>query len=197
MALLQRTCCPDDPDLMLEQTLCVSALSKELLRGHFGAPWMESRTCDQLECSSITTMQRMRFEVVSHDCDENPTKGSGTLDVSDLVHVFGDRSRRGFHSGDFRWEAEDMIVVGRLSGVTHAGTHHRPVLDCQECESPGFLQGRLCGKVLWTDDPGRRAAQVLANYVIRAEKLEHVVLAEQDGAVGTLEGVVVRGCGCC
>jgi hypothetical protein len=83
-----------------------------------------------------------------------------------------------------------------MSGITNAGTHHPPVLDCQECRAPGFLQGRLCGSIARAEDPALRGAHVFANYVIRAGDLAGDGLPEQR-VEGTLEGLLVQGCGCC
>jgi hypothetical protein len=143
-------------------------------------------------------VQRFGGKLEPYRCDEDPAKLGGWFEVSDLVHVFGgDGARRGFHSGDFRWMIDDTVVVGRLSGITHAGTHHPPVLECQECEAPGFLQGTLCGKVLRAPDRNYRQAQFIANYVFRAEKVDRETGLVRQGVEGTLEGVIVRGCGCC
>jgi hypothetical protein len=117
--------------------------------------------------------------------------------VQDLVHVFDSSAeRRGFHSGDFRWESQGLLAFGRLSGITNAGTHHRPVLDCHDCKAPGFLQGRLCGSIARAEEPTLRGAHVFANYVLRVDEVAGDGIPEQR-VLGTLEGVLVRGCGCC
>jgi hypothetical protein len=117
--------------------------------------------------------------------------------VVDLVHVF-DRSGegRGFHSGDFRWDFGRLPVFGRMSGITNAGTHHEPVMECQRCNDPGFLQGRLCGTIARAEDDALRGAQIFANYAIRVDRIAGDGIPGQD-VRGTIEGVLVRGCGCC
>jgi hypothetical protein len=196
MPILERVSCPDDPRLMLEQRTCVNALSKRV-EGRIGAPEPERRECDEPRCLTLTTRQELELQVQPFDCDEDPVKLGGVLRVVDLVHVFDTSGeQRGFHSGDFRWESARTLVFGRMSGITNAGTHHRPVLDCQECKAPGFLQGRLCGSIARADDPALRGAQVFTNYVLRVEDLAGDGIPEQ-GVLGTLEGVLVRGCGCC
>jgi hypothetical protein len=196
MPILERVTCPDDPKLMLEQRLCVSALSKTL-EGRIDRPEPERRECDDPTCLSLTTRQSLELSVQLHDCDEDPAKLQGTLRVVDLVHVFDqDAERRGFHAGDFRWQSDRALVLGRLSGITNAGTHRTPVLECQECRAPGFLQGRLCGSIVRADDQALRGAQVFANYLLHVRELSGEGIPGQ-GVLGTLEGVVVRGCGCC
>jgi hypothetical protein len=181
---------------MLEQRMCVSALSKTF-EGRIGSPEPERRQCDDPPCLTLTTRQPLELGVRRFECDEDPVPLGGVLRVVDLVHVFDTSGeRRGFHSGDFRWESERTLVFGRMSGITNAGTHHRPVLDCQDCKAPGFLQGRLCGSIARAGDPALRGAHVFANYVLRVGDVSGEGIPEQR-VLGTLEGVLVRGCGCC
>lgn len=212
MPILQRVACPDDPQLMLEQRLCVSALSKDL-QGEIDDRQAERRECDDPRCVTVTTRQGLRLDVTasqppSGGCDRDPAKLAGALEVRDLVHVFdfdGENIQRGLHSGDFRWQSPtpppappSTLVLGRLSGVTNAGTHREPALRrCQRCEARGFLQGRLCGTIVRAEDPQLRGCQVFANYLLHVSELVSDGIPAQGGVVGTLEGVLVCGCGCC
>jgi hypothetical protein len=199
MPILQRVKCPDDPRLMLEQRTCLTPLSKTMA-GRVGRPEPERRECDDPPCLTLTTRQELELELRGFDCEDPGAAAAsllGVIRVVDLVHVFdGSGDGRGFHSGDFRWESQRTLVLGRMSGITNAGTHHPPVLDCQECRAPGFLQGRLCGSIARAEDPALRGAHVFANYVIRAGDLAGDGLPEQR-VEGTLEGLLVQGCGCC
>jgi hypothetical protein len=198
MPILQRLRCPDDPKLMLEQRLCVSPLSKDL-EGEIGRPEPERRQCDDPQCLTLTTLQPLRLAVrpSRQGCDQDPAALQGGLEVTDLVHVFdGDANQRGFHSGDVRWASGSTLVLGRLSGITNAGTHRDPVLACQECKAGGFLQGRLCASIVRAEDQRLRGCQVFANYLLHAPDLAGDGIPAQR-VTGTLEGVLVCGCGCC
>jgi hypothetical protein len=197
MPILQRLNCPDDPRLMLEQRTCVTALSKIAL-GRIGPPEPERRECDDPPCLTVTTRQELELDDIQpFGCDQDPVPLRGVLRIVDLIHVFDKNAEeRGFHSGDFRWESDGTLVFGRMSGITNAGTHHPPVLECQDCRAPGFLQGRLCGSIARTPDPALRGAQVFANYLLHVEELRGDGIPEQR-VRGTVEGVLVRGCGCC
>lgn len=197
MPLLQRVTCPDDPRLMLEQRTCVTALSKTI-EGRIGRPEPERRDCEDPRCLTLTTRQPLELRLDRFDCDEDPAAAIlGAIVVQDLVHVFDSSGdRRGFHSGDFRWESPPLLAFGRMSGITNAGTHHKPVLDCQDCRAPGFLQGRLCGSIARAEDPTLRGAHLLGNYVLRVGDVVDDGIPEQR-VLGTLEGVLIRGCGCC
>ena len=185
---------------MLEQRTCLTPLSKTTLVS-FGKPDIDRRECDDPQCLTLTTRQEMELELTGYDCeDPRGPAGSllGAIRVADLVHAFdGSAEGRGFHSGDFRWESRRTLVFGRMSGITNAGTHHPRVLDCQPCRVPGFLQGRLCGSIARADDPALLGAHVFANYAIQARDISRDGLPEQREADGTLEGVLIRGCGCC
>jgi hypothetical protein len=184
---------------MLEQRMCVSPVSK-IVKGRITDPEPERRECDDPKCLSLTTRQLLELLLDPFECDDPEVSRpllNGVLQVVDLVHVF-DRSGdgRGFHSGDFRWEAGRILVFGRMSGITNAGTHHEPLQECQRCNDPGFLQGRLCGSIARADDPALRGAQIFANYALRVERIAGDGIPEQE-LRGTVEGVIVRGCGCC
>ncbi|SNY60110.1 hypothetical protein SAMN05421748_12153 [Paractinoplanes atraurantiacus] len=179
--------------------MCVAPVSK-IVKGRLTEPEPERRECEDPRCLTLTTRQTLELFLDPFDCDDPDVSRpllNGGIRVTDLVHVF-DRSGqgRGFHSGEFRWEAGPLLAFGRLSGITNAGTHHEPVMDCQRCEDPGFLQGRLCGSIARAEDPALRGAQIFANYALRADRVEGDGLHAQD-VRGTIEGVLVRGCGCC
>ncbi|MET0522698.1 MAG: hypothetical protein ABW156_12130 [Jiangellaceae bacterium] len=199
MPILQRVTCPDDPKLMLEQQMCVSPMSKTA-KGRITDPEPERRECADPPCLSLTTRQQLELRLEPFECDERELSRlllNGVIRVTDLVHVFdGSGDGRGFHSGDFRWEAGRILIFGRMSGITNAGTHHDPVMKCQECKDPGFLQGRLCGSIARAEDPALRGAQIFGNYALRVERVDGDGIPGQ-GVLGTFEGVLVRGCGCC
>jgi len=196
--ILQRVPCPDDPQLLLEQRLCLSPLSKNL-DGELGRPEPERRQCDDdPRCLTLTTRQTLKLGVTGNPpCDDDPAGLTGAIVVTDLVHVFdGDAGRRGFHSGEFRWQSGRTLIFGRLSGITHAGTHRPETLPCQECHALGFLQGRLCGRIVRAEDDRVRGCQVFANYLLHAPEVQGDGIVAQR-VRGALEGLLVCGCGCC
>jgi hypothetical protein len=199
MPILQRVTCPDDPRLMLEQQMCVAPVSK-VLKGRISDAEPERRECEDPRCLSLVTRQTLELGLEPFECDDPDVSRpllNGVIRVVDLVHVF-DRSGdgRAFHSGDFRWESGRTLIFGRLSGITNAGTHHEPVMDCQRCNDPGFLQGQLCGSIARAEDQTLRGAQIFANYALRVDRVAGDGIPEQE-VRGTIEGVLVRGCGCC
>ncbi len=192
----ERAACPDDPRFMREQNLCLFALSKNL-EGSIGRAEGERRECGDPECRTLMTVQPLSLEVRTNElCDsEQGRLLDGALEVEGLVHVYdGDGTERGFHSGEFRWRAEGMLVVGELSGITNAGTHREPVFEpCQRCLAPGFMEGRFCGTIEETEEERLRGCRLFGTYRLRFRETSGEGIPEQELA-GTLEGVVVCEC---
>lgn len=144
------------------------------------------------------TVQPLSLEVLTNrPCDsEQGRLLDGTLEVEELVHVYdGDATRRGFHSGEFRWRAEGTLVVGELSGITNAGTHRRPAFDpsCQRCFAPGFMEGRFCGAIEETEEERLRGCRIFGAYRLHFRETSGEGIPEQELA-GTLEGLIVCEC---
>lgn len=119
----------------------------------------------------------------------------GVLAVRRLVTAFVDGSgeNRGLHTGALEWIGSDAQVRGTLSGTTNVGTHRQPAFDpCQECHAPGYMEGRLCGRVVKTRDNRLRGCQLTASYRLRFDPSEGAI---DTGVTGTIEGLIVCSCG--
>ena len=80
-----------------------------------------------------------------------------------------------------------------MSGMTNVGTHRQPVFDpCQECHDPGYMEGRLCGRIVKADDQRLLGCQVVGAYRFRFDPSEGF---QDTGIRGSLEGAVVCTCG--
>ena len=54
----------------------------------------------------------------------------------------------GAHYGKFQLTSvSGNIVRGQLWGITNAGTHHKPIGDCEPCDQKGHIEGRLAGEI--------------------------------------------------
>jgi len=186
--------CPDDPSYLLERDVCLNALSKDLEGGLELLDRKEHR-CEKPECATLTTVHRLKVEVLPHPpCDSHlGSLLNGTLVVERLVTVFDqDGMHRGFHAGDFQWFGQGAMAVGRISGVTNAGTHREPAFQaCQRCESPGVMEGRLCGSIVDTQTGELKECQVIGDYRIRFDPSQG---GGSGGVRGTFEGVLVCPC---
>ena len=89
---------------------------------------------------------------------------------SDLVHVFdGDGTGRGMHSGEFRWQSSIGLIMGRLAGITNAGTHRPPVFnECQRCRD-AVMEGQFQGTVCRPRSPEFSDCQVFGAYRLRID----------------------------
>jgi hypothetical protein len=182
-----RTSCSDDPDVLLERRICLSALSKDL-SGELHLLEHEVEKCKTPECETLKTVHLLKLEVVRHEpCDfQGGEAFDGVLYVSDLVHAFmdGDGNNRGVHGGSFRWRGRGALAIGEISGITNAGTHREPAFDpCQTCDAHGYMEGRFCGSVLKARSRALIGCELLGTYRLRFDP-------GKDGGHGAISGAL-------
>jgi hypothetical protein len=185
--------CPDDPCTMLQQVVCLSAVSKDI-EGEIGDPQGERRDCRDPGCLTLTTTQPLTLKLGSHsDCDGLDGALDGVIEVRDLVHVYEhDGNGRGSHSGSFRWESGVGLIFGKLSGITNAGTHRPPAFrECQRCKD-AVMEGQLCGTICRSRDDRFAGCQIFGAYRLRIDP--GVGGIPRQRTVGTFEGVLVCAC---
>jgi hypothetical protein len=188
--------CLDDARELWEQRVCLEPVSKDF-RGELRLLDRERQECEEPRCLTLKTDHLLKVEVQSHEpCDSELGRLlDGTLVVRRLVHVLADGTGegRGLHTGEFQWVGNGVRVAGDLSGMTNVGTHRQPVFDpCQECRAPGYMEGRLCGRVVRAEDRRLVGCQVTAAYRLLFDASEGF---QDTGVRGTLEGLVVCSCG--
>src|SRR5690349_24285730 len=112
-----------DPCSMLRRQGCLTPVSRNL-EGELGEPDNEFRTCRRRDCVTLIGAQSLLLKLAdATECDQLPAL-DGAIEVRDLVHVFDqDGNGRGMHSGEFRWQSSIGLIMGRLAGITNAGTH--------------------------------------------------------------------------
>ena len=94
---------------------------------------------------------------------------------------------RGGHTGRFKWGGAGSTLVGRLRGVSNAGTHYPPASDrCEECKFPGHAEGWIRAAVV---DGHSEGCRVAASYTLRFDLSEGGATFE-----GTLEGLLICQC---
>jgi hypothetical protein len=188
--------CLDDPATILAQSMCLSPISKNLIRGSLKVTQSNVHQCKVPACTTLKTVHAVHLPVsVNAPCDSNLSKAlDGAIDIKILVTAFDqDGNHRGFHAGDFVWTGAGVTVTGRISGLTNEGTHRKPVFaDCQPCDAKGVMEGRLCGQVTTTQVAALKGCQVEAAYRLRFDQ----GAGGGTGAInGTLEGVIICQCG--
>ena len=188
--------CLEDPRQLWTREVCLAAVSKNL-RGDLRLLDREREECEKPECRTLKTDHGLKVEVRSHEpCDSEAGRQlDGTLFVRRLIHALADGTGegRGLHTGAFRWVGAQVAIEGRMSGVTNVGTHRQPVFQaCQECDDRGYMEGRLCGRVVRARDERLVGCEVTAAYRILFDPSEGF---QDTGVQGTLEGVLVCACG--
>ncbi|MEM7096021.1 MAG: hypothetical protein AAF567_23655 [Actinomycetota bacterium] len=110
--------------------------------------------------------------------------------VTDLAGGTG--AGRGIHAGEFRWRGTDAVVEGQINGMTNVGTHREPVFDpCQTCHDPGYMEGRLIGKVVRARDERLLGTAITAAYRITFDPTEGF---QSTGIEATIEGALAVPC---
>lgn len=189
--------CEAGPGELVAAELCLDELSKDL-EGELGLLTSDRVICQKLDCATLVTEHQLRAKVWSHDCDSDLGRRlDGELFVRELTTVFahGSGKHRGFHAGTFRWRTAAGIVQGRMQGVTNVGTHREPAFPggCQKCGDDNVMEGRLCGRLVRPAEEAFAGIQVTAAYRIRYDSSSD---GGVGGVVGTIEGLVIRTCGC-
>ena len=186
--------CFDDPAAIFDKEYCLSAVSKNL-RGEFGHPNPKPHECRKPECKTLRVTQALKVAVTPDHCDSPLARNlNGTLVVERLASAFDkDGNHRGIHAGDFVWTGVNQVVVkGRLSGMTNEGTHRAPAFtECQRCDQHGVMEGLLCGVVEAPAVDDLNGAQITASYRI---KFDPTANGPAGGAQGTLEGMIITPC---
>lgn len=186
----------DTAERLLKLRACLEPLSKNA-EGELKLLDSERYECKEDKCVTLTTEHVLQLDVKGHKpCDSKVGKlFDGNFIVRQLASVMsnGDGEGRGMHAGDFRWRGSDLVVEGSIAGMTNEGTHREPVFgDCQKCDDPGYMEGRLVGKVTRSRDDKLLGCEVTAAYRFRFDPSKGF---QSTGITGTFEGLVVSPCG--
>lgn len=189
--------CLDDPATIFKQKMCVHAVSKNFKASTRVLESMEQK-CQKPQCVTLKTLHVMKLELTSNPpCDSKFGKLlNGTLTVEKLATAFDqDGTGRAFHAGDFVWKGTNFVATGRMSGVTNAGTHRKPVFkDCQPCDARGFMEGRICGQIIETNKEELKGCQIIGTYRISFPPSPTAPKGGVGDGQGTIEAVLVCSC---
>ena len=186
----------DSAAQLLKLRACLNPLSKNA-DGELNLLDAQRHECKEDKCVTLTTEHVMQLELSTNKpCDsETGQRFDGKFVVRQLVTVLdqGVGEGRGMHSGDFQWRAADVMVEGTITGMTNVGTHRKPVFsECQICHDPGYMEGRLVGKVTRAADESLVGCEVTAAYRLRFDPSKGF---QSTATQGTVEGLVVTPCG--
>jgi hypothetical protein len=191
-----RVPCFESPEEILDTEICLFVVSKDLL-GELRPVEADIEECGPRDCRTLKTVQVLQLHATRGPCESEEMAAllDGVFTVTDLTTAFlnGDGTLRGVHGGTFRWKGGGARVNGSLSGLTNAGTHRGPVFDeCQPCDAPGYMEGRLCGRIDRRSDRRFAGCDLLGTYRLRFEP------SREGGAgriAGTLEAAILCRCG--
>jgi hypothetical protein len=171
---------------------CLYELSKNL-KGRITLTQSKEEKCDKLRCVSFKTIHKLDVKLYSHQpCDsKNGKLLDGRLTAKIIHGLINNGEGRGAHFGRFQLTSvSGNIVRGQLWGITNAGTHHKPISDCEPCDQKGHMEGRLAGEILEGKKP-LIDCRVFAAYAIN---FDHSTGFINTSVTGDLEGVIVCEC---
>jgi hypothetical protein len=178
-----------DSKLSYEEKICMWAVSKDL-RGEFTDAESENQECRRPSCLTHKGRLRLKTRVIPHrPCDSVASHAFDGDMEGELVFAYIDNGHgRGYHSGRIEWRGRASRLIGRMSGVTNAGTHRNPLAPCEPCDRRGHMEGRLDAVVV---DGEHKGCRVLATYAINFDASFRV---QNTAILGTLEGVLICPC---
>ncbi|MDH5605517.1 MAG: hypothetical protein OEY93_01405 [Anaerolineae bacterium] len=199
----QNAAIDEEQKLMLAAPMCLYEISKDMKGDiHLDPEMTHPEKCKNNlgECTTIKTIENIKMSVIDNGkCDSEISREVCMGDFSaKLMAVLRDNSDgRGYHSGRFRWEFKDLFVAqGRMSGITNAGTHRFPLLDCEPCNAlahmEGFLDGYVTGINYIPETRGQEYSRLVGSYAIQIDWHK----GGMDGdLLGILEGMLIGPCG--
>jgi hypothetical protein len=172
-----------------KERICMWAVSKDL-KGEFVVADQEEQKCRRPGCVTLKAHLKFKVQVTPHHpCDAVASRAfDGTIGGELLFAHIENGYGRGYHLGRFDWAGAASRLIGRMSGVTNAGTHRSPAARCEPCDRRGHMEGRLDAVVVDGDHKGCR---VRATYVINYDTSHE---AQDTAIIGTLEGVLICPC---
>ena len=143
---------------IFKKNFCLTQISKNG-QGKMSPRKQKITTCEKSDCVTLKVGYVMEVDLSSHDCDKLPGL-DGSLSARLRMATDANGQGRGFHFARYRWSTQaGDVIVGRMRGITNAGTHR----ECEKCDKQGHLEGVLNGKVIEGEHKGCR---VRASYVI-------------------------------
>ncbi len=168
---------------IFERKVCLRELSKNG-KGEIKVKKQQRQRCKDSKCITLKALYALGMDVVGHKCDKLPGL-DGKFQARLRVATKNDGHGRGFHIARYKWKTRSgEVIVGRMRGITNAGSHR----ECEKCDVRGHMEGVLNGRII---EGKRKGCRVRASYVLQYDPGQ----AAQNTAVQVaLEGVMVCRC---
>jgi hypothetical protein len=172
-----------------QDPICMYPVSKDF-KGRFEVREQKPHQCSRPDCLTLSAFLTMESEVVAHrPCDSVACMWlDGKLTAELVFKYIQDGEHRGYHVAKAKWGAAGGTLIGKMAGITNAGTHREPLMNCERCDERGHMEGRLDAVVV---DGEYKGSRLLASYAIR---FDPGLQAQNTAIIGTLEGVLIRPC---
>jgi hypothetical protein len=173
-----------------DERICRINISKNW-DGLFKLERSDTQECRDPQC--VTAKNMIQFESSriqrNQPCDSVNAGGLDGIIGGNIVFSYIDNGlRRGYHKGKFEWTGGASKLIGQMTGVTNAGTHRPPFMQCEQCEERGHMEGCLKAVVIEGQHTGCR---VVATYVLLFDAGAD---PHGSGFRGAIEGVLICDC---
>jgi len=178
-----------DPVEHYKEPVCMIGVSKDW-KGAFRVAERAEKKCQDPHCLTVAGLIKFESQLQRHQpCD---AAAAGSLDgsIAGLLafNYIDNGQRRGYHIGKLQWAGGGSKLIGKITGVTNAGTHRAPLMQCERCEEPGHMEGCLEAVVIEGQHKGCR---LVATYALRFDPGQD---PQNTAFNGTLEGVLICDC---
>lgn len=178
-----------DPTEHYKEPICMLRVSKDW-RGRFEVAESDQKPCANPQCTTVKALVNFKAEIRRHDPCDAPGAGGldGTITGLLAFSYINDGQQGGYHVGRLDWSGANSKLIGRMKGVTNAGTHRPPLMQCERCHNPGHMEGCLEAVVV---DGEHQGCRLIATYAIA---FDPSVRPQDTDFRGTLEGVLICDC---
>jgi hypothetical protein len=178
-----------DPTHHYKEPICMIRVSKDW-NGEIMVPEEDTQRCSDPRCTTVKGLIKIESTVQRHRRCDSVAAGGLDGDIAGLFafnHIDSGHGR-GYHIGKIDWLGGGSKLIGRMTGITNAGTHRLPLMQCERCEEPGHMEGCLEAVVVVGQHKGCR---LIATYAI---EFDPGVTPQPTAFRGTLEGVLICDC---
>lgn len=178
-----------DVGTFFKEPVCLWSVSKDF-RGEFRVRQEDLQACREPGCRTLKGWFDFTLRLTTHrPCDSVLAMPlDGAIEGELVTAQIDDGHGRGHHVARLKWGGASSTLLGRMGGITNAGTHRDPLMRCERCDARGHMEGRMDAVVVDGDHKGCR---LVASYMIEFDP-GHTV--QSTAVAGTLDGVLICDC---
>ncbi len=182
--------------------LCVTGFSQNIV-GRLLKSRKEKASSHACKTKSYEQTMEMTLVPNPKTPQYNNHMGGGKIKIMNLRHLLQPykKTQSGLHQGRFHWwltyDGKTIEVMGRVKGLTHVGTHHKPAVSPpnEKLLVPGYWELALHGTVINGKQKGERVrASVALRFPQGVLTFPSFATDNLPDFKGTVEGVMEKDC---